>query len=351
MVSDRKPLVIPVFIPHSGCPHQCAFCNQSILTDQKKPLPDQAAIQSIIELYSRYKGRRKSVELAFFGGNFLGLPPGQIIQLLNWIQPYINEKKIQGIRFSTRPDTINRKLLDLIEPFSISTVELGVQSMNDDVLFAAGRGHTSMDSTRAVDLLKKYPFKIGVQMMAGLPGENEAGLLDSTRKAAALSPDFARIYPLMVLKGSLMEKWYNSGKYKALSLDESVRLVKKMFLIFTAAQVEVIRMGLQASDMMEDKSMVIAGPWHPAFGHLVLADLLYDRVCNKIDALAGRLKSGCLELRIHPRSVSRMRGDKNANVKKLKHRYPQFEFLIQQDENTPVEQVDISITRDKICGS
>ncbi len=341
MDSAGKPLIIPVFIPHSGCPHQCAFCNQTIITSQKPNLPDKTAIRRIVAEYYPYKGKRESVELAFFGGNFLGLDSENIIQLLDLIQPYIQEKKIDGIRFSTRPDTITQPMLDLIRPYSISAVELGVQSMNETILLKTKRGHTGRDTINAIGLLKKYSFKIGVQVMVGLPDDTESLLLKSTKKLAQLAPDFARIYPLMILKNSLMEQWYKKGSYQPLSLEESIHLVKKMYHIFTAANVKVIRMGLQASDIMEDKSMVLAGPWHPAFGHLVFSEILYDTACNKIDQCRNLIKSETLVLKVHPKTESRLRGDKNTNFKKLNLRYPEFNFSVCLDKTIPIGRIDI----------
>ncbi|SDU08487.1 elongator complex protein 3 [Desulfobacula phenolica] len=343
-----KPLVIPVFIPHSGCPHQCAFCNQTIITNQgfipnqRSILPDKKVIHDIVTQYSRYKGRRKQVELAFFGGNFLGLDHDNIIELLDLVQPYIHANKIDGIRFSTRPDTITPTTLDLIKPYTVSAVELGVQSMNDEVLLNSKRGHTRMDTLNAIHLLKEHVLTIGVQVMVGLPGDTEALLLDSTKELAELAPDFARIYPLVVLKHSLMAQWYDQGRYQPLSLEESVRSVKKMFHIFKNAGVNVIRMGLQASDIMEDKSMVLAGPWHPAFGHLVFSQILYDTVCCKIDQYPDMLNSRKLALTIHPKSESRLRGDKNFNLKKIKQRYPGFDFVLCLNEAIAENQVEIN---------
>jgi len=331
--SVAKPLVIPLFIPHSGCPHQCAFCNQSIITNQKSNLPDKDQIDDIITQYLQYKGKRERVELAFFGGNFLGLSHKDILRLLKIVNPYIVKNKIDGIRFSTRPDTINPQTLDLINPFKISAIELGVQSMNDTVLLKSRRGHTAGDTIKAIDLLKKYSFKIGVQVMAGLPGDHEDSLLKSTKQVTQLKPDFARIYPLMVLKGSLMEQWYKKGLYQPLRLEKSVKLVKQMYQIFIAANIDVIRMGLQASDMMEDKSLVIAGPWHPAFGHLVFSRIFYDMICEKIDQSPELLKAENLILKMHPKSESRLRGDKNSNLKKLKSRYPGIDFLVDSDSS------------------
>ncbi|MBU1195068.1 MAG: radical SAM protein [Proteobacteria bacterium] len=342
MDRSEKPLVIPVFIPHAGCPHQCAFCNQSIITRQSDSALDKTKILPVIEDYLQYKGSRKSVELAFFGGNFLGLPEEKIIELLEIIQPYIKENKIDSIRFSTRPDTISQSILDTIRPFNISAVELGVQSMNDDILKKNRRGHTCEDIISAISLLKKNGFKIGVQVMAGLPGDTQQDLLKSTRILAQLEPDFARIYPLMVLKGSLVEKWYRQGEYTPLSLDTAIGQVKQMYGIFSQAGIDVIRMGLQASDFMEDETKVIAGPWHPAFGHLVFSAMMYDLACKKIDAYRDLKNTGHLAIRLHPCSESRFRGNKNSNIINLKKKYPDLDFSIVLDEAVSMNQVIVS---------
>ncbi len=341
MNPPEKPLIIPIFIPHSGCPHQCAFCNQSIIAQKAGPLPDHSEIQESVHHYLKFKGRRKKVEIAFFGGNFLGLDPRMILTLLEHIQPYIREKKINGIRFSTRPDTITKERLELIAPYPVSAVEIGVQSMNDAVLSASGRGHESLDTVKAMALLKQISVKIGVQVMAGLPKDNEISLLESTRKIAGLCPDFARIYPLMVLKGSRMEKWYAEGCYQPLALAEAVRMVKHMYRIFRTAGVEVIRMGLQASDMMEDSSMVLAGPWHPAFGHLVFSEMLYDLVCERLDQCPDLLTSEEIGLRVHPRALPRLRGERNNNMKKLNLTYPNHRFRVLTDEALLMDEIEI----------
>ncbi len=336
-----KPLVIPVFIPHSGCPHQCAFCNQSIITSKKQPLPDKASIHGIIQQYLRFKGKRRSVELAFFGGNFLGLEPQIIEHLLQWISPYILERKIDAVRFSTRPDTISKQRLDLIQSFPVSMVELGVQSMNDKVLLASKRGHTAKETQAAIPLLKKHGYRTGVQVMVGLPKDNKVSLMESTRKLAALLPDAARIYPLLVLKNSLIEHWYRDGKYTPLSLEESVRLAGQMVNIFTENKVKVIRVGLQSSDGMDDPSMVVAGPWHPAFGHLVFSRIMFEKACARIDRYC-RSHSVCrLWLRVHPSSESRLRGDKNENMEQFRLRYPDLDISICQDRSLAVDEVRV----------
>jgi histone acetyltransferase (RNA polymerase elongator complex component) len=342
----ESPLVIPVFIPHSGCPHQCAFCNQTIITSQKHCLPDPKEIDKIIDQYLNFKASRSRVELAFFGGNFLGLPDREIIRLLEQIAPYIENRTIHGIRCSTRPDTITEQRLDLIASHGVCLVELGVQSMTDTVLKQANRGHTSQDTRRAIELLKERNLQVGVQVMVGLPGDTEESLLSSTRQVAALEPDVARIYPLMVLEGSPLARWYKEGRYTPLELDPCVCLVKEMVKILSRANVTVIRMGLQASEMMEDSTQVIAGPWHPAFGHLVLSAIVYDQVCDKVCQLIGPDLSRAnrethILIGVHPRFESRLRGDKNSNLAKLRNTYPGIFFSIHTDESLVQGEVDV----------
>lgn len=324
MDNAQNPLVIPVFIPHMGCPHQCAFCNQSIITNESAGTPDKKQVQETIAAYLRYKGSRKTVELAFYGGNFLGLDPNDIQSLLTVALPFVRDRMIDSIRFSTRPDTITPETLKLIESFPVGTIELGIQSMNDRVLEAADRGHSAQDTIQAVHLLKKQKYKIGAQVMVGLPWDTPESLMDSTRQVAALEPDYARIYPLLILKGSPVQGWYQKGAYHPLSLNQSVALSAAMVRLFEQENVKVIRIGLQASDMMEDDSQVVAGPWHPAFGHLVFSEIMFEDACRLIDRHiirpSGRIVDICLE--VNPKSESRLRGDKNGNIKRLMARYP-----------------------------
>lgn len=343
----QSPLIIPIFIPHSGCPHHCAFCNQSIVTGQSSPLPDKKTVCSTIEQYLRYKGARPAVEVAFFGGNFLGLARKDIVRLLEMITPYIQNGTVDGIRCSTRPDTVTSDTLDAVSGFKLSTIELGVQSMDDAVLKKSKRGHTAQDTLQAIHLLKQYEFHIGVQMMVGLPLDGESSLMESTRQIVDLAPDFARIYPLVVLKGSLLAQWYNKGAYTPLSLEESIRLVKQMVEIFSGADIPVIRMGLQASDMMEDASKVVAGPWHPAFGHQVYSSLMFDKTCGLLDQELEVLKKRDIILSVHLSSESRLRGDKNSNLEKLQQRYPGTVFSIQQDNSLQPGKIEIQTAKEE----
>ena len=342
-----KPLIIPVFIPGIACPHQCVFCNQPIITEKEAVIPDHTEIDAIISHYMKFKGTRKRVECAFFGGNFLGLPDNAILSLLDIIKAYVNEKIIHGIRFSTRPDTITKNKLSLIEPYPVSTVEIGVQSMNDKVLKISKRGHTAQDIINALELLKTLPvktlpvktppLKTGIQLMVGLPGDDEESLIKSTKTIAEFSPDFARIYPVLVFKGTVLAHWYKQGRYSPTKLSEAVRLVKEMVKILSSANIEIIRTGLQATDTMEDPSLNLAGPWHPAFGHLVRSEIFYDMLCEKLDQYPAGPAD--IELAINPVSLPVLIGDRKSNMQKLKTRYPDYNFKIFKDETVAVQEI------------
>ena len=416
--SPPKPLVIPIFIPHAGCPHQCLFCNQSAITNEKSircathsdreddtqraqqsilqmdnrrppqikagdsspapgscqkhsALPSSEEICNEVDRYLTYKGCRKRIELAFFGGNFLGLEQRVMTGLLETAHHLFKKNKIHGIRFSTRPDTITKERLMRLKEYPITTVELGVQSMSDVVLKISRRGHTQNDTLLATTLLNQFysrfstppdygnnvsistvkkgkQVQVGMQMMVGLPGDTPATALESARKIAALSPDFVRIYPLVVLNGSPLATWYKQGKYTPLSLEMSVQLVKKIYKIFHSHGIDVIRMGLQASDLMEDTSIMLAGPWHPAFGHLVHSALFFDQAVAIItDALEKKSYAAHTEsqtphaaiLTVHPSSLSKLLGNRKENLNRLAHRFPQLKIDVKTDESVGKEAV------------
>lgn len=344
------PLVIPFFIPHQGCPHLCIFCNQRLIarqTAKTQSFDNEAArLSAVIHTYLQFKKNRDQVELAFFGGNFLGLEASRVLALLRAVQPWIRQGQIHSIRCSTRPDTVTGQILDLARPFGLETVELGVQSMDDRVLDLAQRGHTSKDTRNALALLRENGLKTGVQVMVGLPGDDETRAVRTAEELAELGPDLARIYPLLVLKGSRLAQWYRSGRYAPLSLDQAVDQTKKMVTVFRRAGVAVARLGLQATPMMDDAGQMIAGPWHPAFGHLVLSALMFDQACEKIDRLLDGLakketlkKMGNLVLQVNPRSLSRLQGDRKTNLDRLAQRYPGLSFSIERAEALDPDQV------------
>jgi histone acetyltransferase (RNA polymerase elongator complex component) len=349
-----SPLVIPFFIPHQGCPHLCIFCNQRLIASQTSGTQtlshETARLSDVIKTYLQFKKNRSRVELAFFGGNFLGLETSRRIALLEAAQPWIRDGQIHGIRCSTRPDTVTPHTLEIAQALGLDTVELGVQSMDDRVLALAERGHTSEDTRNALALLKENGLKTGAQLMVGLPGDDHAGAVRTAQLIAALKPDLARIYPLLVLHGSKLAQWYRSGRYAPLSLDQAVDQTKKMVTIFKRSGISVARIGLQTTEMMEDSDQMIAGPWHPAFGHLVLSALMLDQACEQIDAVLSRRKkqdisneNTTIVLQVHPNSLSRLQGDRKTNLETLTQTYPGVSFTIERVDTLGMDQVHAHI--------
>ena len=319
-VSRNKPFIIPIFIPHAGCPHQCAFCNQSTITNIKRKIPSPEKLYSLIDTFLKYKGKlRNQVQIAFFGGNFLGLKTQHIESLLHEAGKFVTAGSVDSLRFSTRPDTINNETLDILNPFPVSTIELGVQSMDDHVLAMSKRGHTSADTKKAVRLLKERNYEIGLQMMVGLPGDDETKAQLTGRRIADMSPDFVRIYPTVVLAGSLLAKWYQNGKYAPMPLEQCITLVKNLYLLFRENDIKVIRMGLQASEDLEKGSEILAGPYHSAFGHLVFSRIFLDMATAILNS--KKYARDEVVIKVNPRDISKMRGLKNRNIEALKRKF------------------------------
>ncbi len=341
MTFFSKPLVIPIFIPHLGCPHQCLFCNQRTVTGAATVMPDAGDIRSTVEKYLRYKGPGRShSEISFYGGNFLGLSAKQTDRLLTDVAPFVAEGSVDGIRFSTRPDTIDRSRLDRIRDWPVITVELGVQSMDDTVLAASERGHTAGDTLKASTLLKRRGYRIGIQMMIGLPGDTPAASLSTARAIIGLAPDFVRIYPTLVLADSPLADLYAQGRYTPLSMEACVSQLKTLYRLFAAHGISVIRMGLQASSELSDPSVVLAGPYHPALGHMVLSDMMLDAAGQALSAKKSHGRDAMFT--VHPVNYSRLQGHRKQNLDKLKQRFAIGRVHVRTDAGLPEDAVRVN---------
>ena len=333
-----RPFIIPVFIPHAGCPHQCAFCNQTLIVDRPEDMPSKEDVSAdITRFLSYHQPYHETPQISFYGGTFLGIGEEWILTFLGVAETFVSKGLAASIRFSTRPETITPGTLDLIQGFPVKTIELGVQSMDDTVLQLSQRGHTALDTRRAVSLLKERGYNISLQMMIGLPGQDESSALSTAREIAGLQPDFVRIYPTVVLKNSRLEIWYRNGTYEPLSLDEAVAQTKHLFSIFQEKQIPVIRMGIQASESLNTQGAVIAGPFHPAFGHLVFSAIFLEKTEDLLQQLTPLPDK--LILRVHPRNESRLRGLQNSNIKSLKDRFCLEKITILLDKNLSMEGV------------
>lgn len=330
-----KPLVVPVFLPHAGCPHRCVFCNQTSITGAPSGLPPDSELKNaIVRFLSYIPKRHATIQIAFFGGNFLGQDPAAVRACLRLAQRFVEDGRVESIRFSTRPDTIDRQRLDLLAGYRVRTVELGVQTMVDDVLRRSGRGHTAAQTTAAVKLLKAEGYAVGAQMMVGLPGDTIDRAFETAQRLVDLKPDFIRIYPTIVLKGSPLADWYHAGRYTPLSLENAIELVKALYLIFYRHDMPVVRMGLQAAADLTTDDAVVAGPCHPAFGHLVHAALFLEMA----DRLLSHQPPECgaaVVLQSHPRSVSKLNGLTRRNIEVLCRKYRLRQLTVETDPFLP----------------
>ncbi len=292
---------ISIFVPHSGCPRQCSFCNQHTISGAThQPTPDD--VVSAVETAMRHKGYE--YEIAFFGGSFTAIDREYMVSLLAAALPYVREGRVQGIRISTRPDCIDDDVLTVLKEYGVTSIELGAQSMDDAVLVANRRGHTSQQVIDASRLIKSYGFSLGLQMMTGLYTDTDEGAISTAKKIIDLQPDTVRIYPTVVLKGTHLAQLVEDEIYKPQTVDDAADLCTKLLPMFDSAGIKVIRLGLHSSQDIQ-KNMV-GGAYHEAFGEIVKSRFML----NKILALPP----GDYEVMVNSRSLSQLKGQQKRNV-------------------------------------
>jgi len=306
-------LVIPIFIPHRGCPHKCLFCNQQSITGQEggsRPL--KAEIDRTIKEWLARSPGRSGVQVAFYGGSFTCLAVEEQVEMLSAVGPFLDSGRVESIRLSTRPDCIDRNVCSLLQDFGVKTVELGVQSMDDHVLENSRRGHTVLRSKQAFHLLRDVGMQVGVQLMVGLPSETTISFLHGITEIIHLQPDFVRLYPVLVIENSGLENLYYKGEYYPLSLNKAVALTAKSYSRLCRAAIPVVRMGLQPSAALEQS--LISGPYHPSFGELVQSRLWFKRIRRKLAALHSDKK---MVIFVSHRDLSAVNGMNRKNIKRL----------------------------------
>lgn len=266
---------IPVFISHFGCPNSCVFCNQQKINGRETDVTTDDVVE-IIEEYLKCLPKESKKEVAFFGGTFTGISMELQREYLEAVKPYINNGLIDGIRMSTRPDYVTDEILAMLKKYNVTTIELGVQSLDRDVLKLSGRGYEPEAVYSAASLIKKYEIDLGIQLMPGLPGSSYVTDLASARKVLEIKPDMVRIYPTLVISGTVMERMYKKGSFTPMTLDEAVDRIAPIYAMFETAGINIIRVGLQPSDDLREDGVIIAGPFHPAFRELVEAKIYGD---------------------------------------------------------------------------
>lgn len=268
--------ILPIFIPHAGCPHQCVFCNQRTISGQRKPALEGA--QEQISTWLKWFKSGEEQEAAFYGGSFTALELSLQEKLLQLTDQLIEQKIIGRVRLSTRPDAITKEGLQLLKEHGVYLVELGVQSLDNEVLRLAERGHSSQVVEKAMLLLKEADLKTGIQLMVGMPGQAFESVKDTVAKVIALKPDIARIYPLLVIKDTPLAKQYADGEFQPLALEEAVEQGAYVYDALTTAGIKVIRIGLQADEELCSPGNIVAGPYHPSMGELVKSRALRNRL-------------------------------------------------------------------------
>lgn len=341
----KKQYIIPIFVPHLGCPNDCVFCNQKSISGQTKQVTKED-VKNIIEEHLKYIKKDSKVEVAFFGGSFTGIEEAKQEELLSAAYEYIKQKKVDSIRISTRPDYIDKKILKRLKKYKVKTIELGVQSANDYILKKAGRGHTFEDVVKASKLIRWYGFELGHQMMVGLPESTTVDEINTAKQLIKLKPKMVRIYPVLVIKNTKLEKDYNEGKYKPLTVTQAVEVCKELVKLFVKKHIEVIRIGLQPTDTItnpdNDKSEVVAGPFHPAFRQLVESGMWYDVIVEKIKQLNTKVKE--VVVTVNPADVNNVIGQRKDNINILRDVYD-VNLIVKADEKIKQGKSKIEITK------
>jgi histone acetyltransferase (RNA polymerase elongator complex component) len=296
-----------------GCPHKCVFCEQEKITSQTRHSISERHVKEILDTAIRSNNfdTRRNPEVAFFGGTFTRLPMERMKSLLEVVAPYIKNGFFKTIRISTRPDALDERRLNLIKAYGVATVELGAQSMDNRVLSLSNRGHTAEDTVRGVRSLKGYGFRVGLQLMPGLPGDSKESFRSTIEKVIDLDPDVVRLYPALVIRGTVLSRWYAEGRYQPLQLEEAVERCIESCMRLEGEGIPVIRIGLMSSQSLLEKGQIVSGPWHPSFGFLVRSGIYQKKIASHLP-MAGHVSQ--IKIFAPKQEIPLLRGYKNQGV-------------------------------------
>lgn len=307
-----KKTNVSIFIPHIGCPHRCTFCDQKSISGAAKP-PSAEDVAEILDAQAQHLTQMEySAEIAFFGGSFTAVPRTYMLELLEAARAAMKQYPVySGIRCSTRPDCISDEIIGILKEYGVTAVELGAQSMDDEVLRLNERGHTAEDVRKASRLIKQSGIELGLQMMTGLYGDTPEKSFNTAKEFVEINPDTVRIYPTVILKGTRLGELYESGEYCSLGFDETVDLCTKLYRLFTEKNVRIIRMGLHASKDVERE--MLGGVYHPAFREIVESRIFFEDLVTRL----LRLKAGSYLVYTDPKNISKAVGQNKCNLNAL----------------------------------
>ncbi len=328
---------ISIFVPHKGCPNDCSFCNQRAISGQTVPATPKdvvTAVNTAIE----YKVDPKDTEIAFFGGSFTAIEREYMCSLLTVAKRFLGSHNFAGIRVSTRPDCIDCEVLEILKAYGVTAIELGAQSMDDQVLFANRRGHTADDVRKAARLIKDYGFELGLQMMTGLYKSDFSKDLHTANEIIKLKPDTVRIYPTVVLKNTHLGYLQEMGEYRAPTADESAPFCARLLQVFRENNIKVIKLGLHSSETVEGD--MIGGAYHPAFRELCEGEIYLQKILEK---LSLKDKKNIYEIYVNEKALSKAKGQQKRNEKALKNQG--FHCIIKGNEN--LEEFEVKVVEIK----
>jgi len=309
-------ITVPFFISHQGCPHTCIFCDQRTISTCGGDIPGNGEIVAKIRDW-QLSSNNRSLEVAFFGGTFTALPRHIQHRLLMSVHPFLTSGEVTSIRISTRPDSLDSETVQWLADHGVNIIEVGVQSMDDNVLAASGRGHDATASLKAIHCIKSCGLVAGAQLMPGLPGDTPAIARYSLERVIAAGIDFVRIYPTVVLRDTQLAQRYLAGEYKPLTLNEGITVCKVLVHAALKSKIPVIRIGLQANVGLNTDS-ILAGCWHPALGDLVYSELFYDLLVQMARSISDNAQTAkSIRVSCHPTRVSSVIGHKRINISRL----------------------------------
>ncbi len=308
---------IPIFIPHVGCPNACVFCNQRSISGHMSF--EASRVDEEIKTALSTVPADAEAEIAFFGGSFTGIDRELMLYLLDTAQKYIDGGRARGIRMSTRPDYIDDRVLSDLSRYTVKTVELGLQSLDDRVLAASGRGHDAERAVRACHAVKEAGYELIGQMMIGLPASDTETEMMTAREIIKARADGARVYPTVVFYETELARMTERGAYTPLSTAEAVERTKNVLDVFDRGGVPCIRVGLQSSENLSDESKVMGGASHSAIGELAMGELYYERICREIEKRG--ISGGELTVYVAKGNVSKAVGQKKTNKERISQKY------------------------------
>lgn len=312
---------ISIFVPHEGCPQNCSFCNQRRISGTKK-IPNEKDLEKAVETAFFYNKDLSSTELAFFGGSFTAISRDYMLRLLTKGKELVGKFNLYGIRISTRPDFIDEEILNLLKQYHVTSIELGAQSMDDEVLKLNDRGHTAQQIIDASKLILKNNFELGLQMMTGLYTSNSEKDMKTAEEIVALKPKTLRVYPTIVFKETKLCDLYEQGKYKPQSIENAVEICTKIIKLCSENKVKIIRLGLHSSDEVTN---AVAGPIHPAIMELCQSKIFFEKLKPML------VEKGKYKIYVNKRQVSIATGQKKSNLNEFEKMG--FEIKIVQNEN------------------